>query len=228
MKPVLMFLFLVAGGIANADPYTYTLTGTTSGFYLPGAAYDGYFGVTPGGTDPVAFADQPFRLTLDTSAGNIYENYAMAPVTISIGAWTGSLTLPSYLITYDHTNVDFAIDYLWYSSGDAISMHPQAAGFDGQAPFNFGDTVGSESVAVNLWLYPDGFGQLIPTTFGMVRLSSMEDATFTAAVTATPEPACAESFLIGGIMLLLISRHRRRTALRAFSVEGAEIEHKIR
>jgi hypothetical protein len=210
MKSILMFLFVAAAGsIANADPYVYTLTGTASGFNLPGAAYDGYFGITPASTDPVPFVNQPFRLTLDTSAGEIMDNYAQAPVTVSIGAQTGSLTLFSYLITYDNTNIDFAIDYLWYSSGDAISLHPPLAGFDGHGPFIMGDTVGSEPVAVNLWLYSDGFGQLIPTSFGVVRLSSLDDATFTAAVTAAPEPGCAELVLVGGMMLLLAGRHRR-------------------
>jgi hypothetical protein len=212
MKSVLMLLLLAAGsGLASADPYVYTVTGTASGFYLPGTTYDGYFGYRPDGVEPVAFADQPFLLTLDT--GEIGVNWVETQAAISIGAQTGAVTLNSVLSTLDHSNVDFSIAYLWYSAGKAITVHPQVPGFDGQGPFNVGDTVGSEPVAVNLWLFSDGFGQVIPTTFGMVRLSSIDDATFTAAVTAAPEPGCAALVLIGGMMLWLFSARSPRHEL---------------
>jgi hypothetical protein len=65
-------------------------------------------------------------------------------------------------------------------------------------------------------LLSDGFGQLIPTTFGMVRPGSIDDATLTVT-TPAPEPACAESFLIGGRMLLLVARRRRRALERTLN-----------
>jgi hypothetical protein len=164
MKFVLMFLFLVtAGGIANADPYVYTLTGTASGFYLPSATYN------PGQAEPVAFADQPFRLTLDANVENIgldgAETWVETQAAVSIGALAGSLAPHFVLSTLDHSDVDFSIAYFWYSSGKIISMHPQAPGFDRQGPFDFGDSVGSEPVGQPVAL----FRRFWPTDFHQFR-----------------------------------------------------------